>query len=62
MCKKALNSTPTMIQRLLGPRKTTLAVVRLIATTRASKCPREREPEEEAEARDARQGMESKRL
>lgn len=61
-CKKVLGNTPTTIGQLLGPRETTLAVIRFIATTRAGRRPWEKELEEEAEARNASLGLESKRM
>lgn len=39
-----------------------MAVIRFIATTRAGRNHREKEREEETEARDVRHGMESERM
>lgn len=62
ICKKVLGSTPATIRQILGARETTLSEVRFIATTRADRRPQKKEFGEDAEARDAGQGMEGVRL
>lgn len=48
-CRNRISSTLTTVLLLLGPRETTLAVVRFIITTRAGRRPREKKLEKEAE-------------